>query len=59
MPKADPIIEELHATRAALAQASNHDLAQIAAAARSRQRQAGRESVRLPPKRTQPAKQAS
>ncbi|MDI7268139.1 MAG: hypothetical protein QME96_09115 [Myxococcota bacterium] len=37
MPLSDPIVEELHAVRAAIAMASDDDLEKIAAAARARQ----------------------
>ena len=59
MPQPDPILEELHAIRDDLAKASNHDLQRIAEAARSRQRQSGRDAVRLPPKQPGSAKKAS
>lgn len=50
MPKPDPIVEEVHAVREALAKASGDDLSRIAAAARERQAKGGRPVVRLPPR---------
>jgi hypothetical protein len=55
----DPILDELHAIREALAKASNDDLQQIAEAAKDRQRNSGHEIVRLPPKRVDRAQKAS
>ena len=59
MPEPDPILEEIHAIRDAIAEASEHDLKKIAEAARSRQVESGRKTVRLSPKRIDPAKRAS
>jgi hypothetical protein len=59
MPEPDPILEELHAVRDALAQESGHDLERIADAARARQKKSGRDSVRLPPRRPGSTKKAS
>lgn len=51
MPRSDPIVEEVHAARAAIAKASENDIEKIAAAARARQAEGGRKIVRLPPRR--------
>jgi hypothetical protein len=59
MPLTDPIVEEIHAIRAAMAKASGNDLGKIAAAAKARQGAGGRQVVKLPPKRTPAAKKAS
>jgi len=55
----DPILEELHAIREALAEASSHDLEKIAEAAKARQRNSEHQVVRLPPKRAEGAQRAS
>jgi hypothetical protein len=47
----DPIVDEIHAVREAIAKASNDDLRKIAEAARSRQAASGRKVVSLPPRR--------
>jgi hypothetical protein len=59
MRPSNPIVEELHAIREALAEASDNDLAKIAEAARFRQQKSGHEIVRLPPKRVSPPQKAS
>jgi hypothetical protein len=59
MPLSDPIVEEIHAIREAMAKASNDDLRKIAEAARSRQAAGGRKVVGLPPRRSATAKKAS
>jgi hypothetical protein len=59
MPLSDPIIDEIHAIRDAIAKASDNDLQKIAEAARSRQKASGRPGVKLPPKRARTAKKAS
>ena len=59
MAASDPMIDEIHAIREAIAKASNDDLEKIAEAARSRQKESGRTAVRLPPRRTDSAKKAS
>jgi len=59
MPFSDPIIDEIHAIRDAIAKASDNDLQKIAEAARVRQKAAGRQALRLPPRRTAAAKKAS
>lgn len=50
MPSTDPIIEEIHAIREALAKASGYDPEKIAEAARKRQAESGRKAVTLPPR---------
>jgi hypothetical protein len=50
MPSIDPILEEIHAIREALAKASGYDVEKIAEAARKRQAESGRKSVTLPPR---------
>jgi hypothetical protein len=59
MPPSDPIIDEIHAIRDAIAKASGNDLHKMAEAARSRQKASGRQSAKLPPKRARTAKKAS
>ena len=59
MPLSDPIVDEIHAIREAMAKASGDDLRKIAEAARSRQAANGRKVVSLPPRRSAKAKQAS
>jgi hypothetical protein len=56
---ADPIVDEIHAVREAIAKASNDDLRKIAEAARARQAAGGRKVVSLPPRRAATAKKAS
>lgn len=50
MPSKDPILEEIHEIREALAKESGYDLEKIAAAARKRQEESGRKAVTLPPR---------
>jgi len=52
MPRIDPIIEEIHAIREALAKESGYDAEKIAEAARRRQAEGGRKAVTLPPRMT-------
>ena len=59
MPLSDPIVDEIHAIREAMAKASNDDLRKIGEAARSRQAASGRKVVNLPPRRAATAKKAS
>ena len=56
MPPADPIIEEIHAVREAIAKESGYDAEKIAAAARKRQEEGGRKVVTLPPRPTATSK---
>jgi len=55
----DPIIEEIHALREALSRASGDDIRAIAEAARARQAQSGRPTVRLPPRMAKATRMAS
>ena len=59
MHQPDSILEELHAIREAIANASDDDLRKIAEAARSRQADSGHEVVRLNPKHIEVSKKAS
>ena len=55
----DPIIEEIHAVRERLAQASEHDLDTIIEEARARQEAEGRTVVRFPARKPAVARKAS
>ena len=46
----DPIIDEIHAVREALAEAAGYDADRVAEAARKRERESGRTAVTLPPR---------
>ena len=59
MPRKDPIIEEIHAVREALAREADDDLERILEAARARQQASGVHAVTLPPRKTAPVKKAS
>ncbi|MES1204786.1 MAG: hypothetical protein ABUS79_02510, partial [Pseudomonadota bacterium] len=59
MPLSDHIVDEIHAIREAIAKESDYDLQKIAEAARERQKASGRQSLKLPPRRTSAAKKAS
>ena len=59
MSRSDPIVDEIHAIREAIAKASDNDLRKIAEAARARQRASGRQVVTLPPRQASAAKKAS
>ena len=59
MKTRDPIVEELHAIRAALAHEQGDDLAKIARAAKAAADNAGRPLVTRPPRRIPPTKKAS
>jgi hypothetical protein len=52
MQPADPIIEEIHAIREALAKESGYDAEKIAEAARKRQAKGGWKAVTLSPRPT-------
>ncbi len=53
MSRKDPIIEEIHAVREALAREADYDLEKMLEAARERQAAGGLPSVRLPPRKPQ------
>jgi hypothetical protein len=59
MPRKDPIVEEIHAVREAIAREAGYDLDRIIEAARARQVASGQPVVRLPPKKVAPTKKAS
>jgi hypothetical protein len=59
MPHKDPIIEEIHTVREALARDADYDLARLLEAARTRQAASGQRAVRLPARKVEPAKKAS
>lgn len=59
MPPTDPIIEEIHAIREALAKNAGYDPEKIAEAARQRQAESGRKAVTLPSRRSAIVKKAS
>jgi hypothetical protein len=52
MPPIDPILEEIHSIREALAKECGYDPEKIAEAARERQAKSGRKAVTLPPRPT-------
>ena len=55
----DPIVEEIHAVRDAIAQESGYDIRKIAQAAREREARSGRKVVTLEPRKPEPARKAS
>ena len=55
----DPIIEEIHAIREALSKVSGDDVRKIAEAAEARQRESGRKTVRLQPRKAKATRKAS
>jgi hypothetical protein len=55
----DPILEEIHAIREALSRVSGDDIRKIAEAAKARQAESGRKTVRLPPRKVKAARKAS
>lgn len=59
MSRKDPIVEEVHAVREAIAKEAGYDLDRIIEAARVRQAASGHPVVRLPPKKPGSAKKAS
>lgn len=59
MARKDPIVEEVHAAREAIARDAGYDLEKIVEAARARQATSGHPVVRLPPKKPHEAKKAS
>ena len=56
MPRKDPIIEEIHAVRDAIAREADYDLEKMLEAARQRQAASGVEAVRLPSQSPEPLK---
>jgi hypothetical protein len=50
MSATNPILDEIHAVREALAKESGYDAEKIAEAARTRQAKSGRKAVTLPPR---------
>ncbi len=56
MTRKDPIIEEIHAVREALAREAGYDIEKMLAAARTRQAASGLRAVRLTPREVKPAK---
>lgn len=56
MTPKDPIVEEIQATREALAREADYDLERMLEAARARQEARGLQSVTLPPRKAEPAK---
>ncbi len=52
----DPIIEEIHAVREALAREAGYDIEKMLDAARARQAASGLRAVRLPSREVKPAK---
>lgn len=54
----DPILDEIHAVREALSRAAGHDIRKIADAAKARQAESGKKSVRLPPRKAKAVRQA-
>ncbi len=55
----DPIVEEIHVIREALSRASGHDIRKIAEAAKTRQVESGRKTVRLSPRKVKAARKVS
>jgi hypothetical protein len=54
MTRKDPIIEEIHAVREALAREADYDLERILEAARARQAASGLPAVTLSPRKVEP-----
>jgi hypothetical protein len=59
MSQKDPIIEEVHAAREAIAKEGGYNLDRIVEAAKARQLKSGRPVVRLAPKNVDTTKKAS
>ena len=56
--KADPIVEEVHAVRDAIARKYNNDLSAICDDARKRQSQSSHRVVKLPPRKAKQSAKA-
>jgi hypothetical protein len=59
MSEKDPIVEEVHAAREAIAKEGGYNLERIIEAANARQVESGRPVVRLPAKKVEVTKKAS
>ena len=59
MSKKDPIIEEVHAAREAIAKEAGYDLDRIMENARARQEKSGHRVVQRPPKKPSAVKKTS
>ena len=59
MVRNDPIIEEIHSAREAIARQSGYDLGKMIKAARARQAAEGRKAIRFPARKRGAAKTAS
>ena len=59
MDRNDPIIEEIHSVREAIARKSDYDIDKMIEAARARQAAEGREVIKLSPRKPGATKKAS
>ncbi len=59
MVRNDPIVEEIHSAREAIARRSGYDIDKMIEAARARQAAEGRKSIRSPARKPGAAKRAS
>jgi hypothetical protein len=59
MTRKDPIIEEIHAVREVIAREADYNLERMLETARARQAAGGLQSVRLAPRKPEPAQKAS
>lgn len=59
MVRNDPIVEEIHAVREAIARESDYDIDKMVEAARARQAAEGRQAIKLAARKPGPAKRAS
>lgn len=57
--ESNPLVDEIHAVRDALSRASGHDIRKIAEAAKARQAESGKKTVRLAPRKAKAVRQAS
>jgi len=57
--ESDPIVDEIHAVREVLSRASGDDIRKIAEAAKARQAESGKKTVRLPSRKAKAVRQAS